>query len=477
MSAIVGRKRELAQLRSLLESDRSEFVAVYGRRRVGKTFLIREAFDYKFTFQHTGILDAPKSEQISEFMRSLYKVYPEKCKHPRTWFDAFHLLEDYLESLGEGKKLLFIDEMPWMDTPRSNFIKALDHFWNGWATMRKDIVLIICGSATSWIIDNVINNYGGLHNRLTGQIYLRPFNLNECEEFCKNANLEYTRRQILEAYMAVGGVPFYWTCLKRGQSIAQNFDRMFFSAKGELTSEFVALYRSLFRNPTPHLKIITALAKKKIGLTREEVLKATELADNSTFIDAIKELIQCDFIRKYTCFGKSSKDALYQLTDNYTLFYFKFVKENTAEDTNFWSANYNTSVHNTWSGLSFEMVCLQHIEQIKRALGISGVICHAYSWTHKATNPDDSGAQIDLLIDRNDDVINLCEMKYSIAPYTIDDREMALLQNRKSTFLRETATRKSILLTMITTYGLTPGGNSYDISSSITMDDLFAPSL
>lgn len=351
--------------------------------------------------------------------------------------------------------------MPWMDTPLSSFIKALDHFWNGWATMRKDIVLIICGSATSWIIDNVINNYGGLHNRLTGQIYLRPFNLNECEEFCKNVNLEYTHRQILEAYMAVGGVPFYWTFLKRGQSIAQNFDRMFFSDKVELTSEFDALYKSLFRNPTPHLKIITALAKKKTGLTREEVLKATGLADNSTFIDSIKELIQCDFIRKYTCFGKSSKDALYQLIDNYTLFYFKFIKENTAEDTKFWSANYSTSVHNTWAGLSFEMVCLQHIEQIKRALGISGVVSHAYSWTHKASNPDDRGAQIDLLIDRNDDVINLCEMKYSIASYTIMIIMPATCRGVIFSFKKSLAQRIAI-------------GNSIVISMELTPAPIFA---
>lgn len=470
---LIGRNKEVAELISLLEGDRSEFVAVYGRRRVGKTFLIREAFNYKFAFQHTGILDASLSEQLSEFRESLYSAGMKKCAKPRSWHEAFHLLERLLESNTSEKKIVFIDELPWMDTPRSNFIRALDHFWNGWATMRKDIILIVCGSATSWIIDKVIKNYGGLHNRVTRQIYLKPFTLGECEKYCKSEKLGYTRRQILEAYMIMGGVPYYWSFLQRGQSLAQNIDRIFFSDSGELRYEFKALYASLFRSPESHLAVITALAKKKSGMLRNEILADTGLTDNESFSRVMEEIQQCGFIRKYNCLGKKSKDATYQLIDNFTLFHFNFMMENTNMNNHFWSSQQNSPLHNTWAGLAFERVCLQHVEQIKRALGFSAVISSEYSWTYKSKDSEDKGAQTDLLIDRNDQVINLCEMKCTNDVYTIDAEEDARLRRRISTFTRESKTKKSVFLTMITTYGLSKGGYTNDVPCQLTMDDLF----
>lgn len=470
---LIGRNKEVAELISLLKGDRSEFVAVYGRRRVGKTFLIREAFNYKFAFQHTGILDASLSEQLSEFRESLYSAGMKKCAKPRSWHEAFHLLERFLESNTSEKKIVFIDELPWMDTPRSNFIRALDHFWNGWATMRKDIILIVCGSATSWIIDKVIKNYGGLHNRVTRQIYLKPFTLGECEKYCKSEKLGYTRRQILEAYMIMGGIPYYWSFLQRGQSLAQNIDRIFFSDSGELRYEFKALYASLFRSPESHLAVITALAKKKTGMLRNEILADTGLSDNESFSRVMKELEQCGFIRKYYCLGKKSKDATYQLIDNFTLFHFNFMMENTNLNNHFWSSQQNSPLHNTWAGLAFERVCLQHVEQIKRALGFSAVISSEYSWTYKSKDSEDKGVQIDLLIDRNDRIINLCEMKCSNDVYTIDAEEDARLRRRIGTFIRERKTKKSVFLTMITTYGLSKGGYTNDVPCQLTMDDLF----
>lgn len=470
---LIGRNKEVAELISLLEGDRSEFVAVYGRRRVGKTFLICEAFNYKFAFQHTGILDASLSEQLSEFRESLYSAGMKKCAKPRSWHEAFHLLERLLESNTSEKKIVFIDELPWMDTPRSNFIRALDHFWNGWATMRKDIILIVCGSATSWIIDKVIKNYGGLHNRVTRQIYLKPFTLGECEKYCTSEKLGYTRRQILEAYMIMGGVPYYWSFLQRGQSLAQNIDRIFFSDSGELRYEFKALYASLFRSPESHLAIITALAKKKSGMLRNEILADTGLTDNESFSRVMEELQQCGFIRKYNCLGKKSKDATYQLIDNFTLFHFNFIMENKNLNNHFWSSQQNSPLHNTWAGLAFERVCLQHVEQIKRALGFSAVISSEYSWTYKSKDSEDKGVQTDLLIDRNDQVINLCEMKCTNDVYTIDAEEDARLRRRISTFTRESKTKKSVFLTMITTYGLSKGGYTNDVPCQLTMDDLF----
>lgn len=470
---LIGRDKEKNELLGLLESDQSEFVAVYGRRRVGKTFLIRETFQYRFDFQHTGILDAPMGEQIAEFCKSLQTAGLRKFEMPKNWHEAFHLLENLLSKSKAAKKVVFIDELPWMDTPNSNFVRALDHFWNGWATARKDIVLIVCGSATSWVINKVIMNYGGLHNRLTRQIFLRPFTLGECEQYVTARNLGYTRKQILEAYMAIGGIPFYWSFLKKGKSLAQNFDRMFFSENGEMTREFEALYASLFRHPEPHIAVIQALSKKKSGMLREEILLETKLSDNTVFIKALKELEQCGFIRKYSCFGKKTKDAVYQLMDNYTLFYFKFVQENQNGDTHFWTSNLNATVHNAWAGLAFERVCLQHLPQIKLALGFSAVISSAHSWIYKPKEKGETGAQIDLLIDRNDQTINLCEMKYAGDAYVIDEEEDQRLRHRQATFVCESGTKKTVLTTMITTYGLSKGGYSDEIHSQVVMSDLF----
>lgn len=470
---LIGRQAEKKVLREMLESGQSEFVAVYGRRRVGKTYLIRETFGYSFAFQHTGILDAPMKEQLSEFRESLYSSGMKRCAMPRTWSDAFRLLQRWLASLPEGKKVVFIDELPWMDTPRSNFIRALDHFWNGWATTRKDIVLIVCGSATSWIIDNIVLNYGGLHNRLTRQIHLQPFNLCECEMYCKERKLGFTKKQILEGYMAMGGIPYYWSFMERGLSLAQNIDKLFFAENGDLVHEYDALYASLFRNPSCHIAIVNSLAKKKVGMTREELLAATGISEGEQFAKTLRELEQCSFIRKYTFIGKKKKDAIFQLMDNYTLFYFKFIQQNNYGDQYFWTSMLQTPTHDAWAGLAFERVCLQHLEQIKTALGFSAVISTAHSWTSKSDNTDAKGVQIDLLIDRNDGVINLCEMKYAKEEYVIDKEEDERLRKRLSTFIKESGTKKAVHITMITTYGLKKGGYADDIQNEVTMDDLY----
>lgn len=463
---LIGREKEKAVLLKTLESEQSEFIAVYGRRRVGKTFLIRETFNYEFAFQHTGILDAPMKEQLSEFRQSLYRHGMPHTAMPKTWNDAFHLLERWLESLPEGKKVVFIDELPWMDTVRSNFIRALDHFWNNWATMRKDIILVVCGSATSWIIDHIVMNYGGLHNRLTKKIHLRPFTLRECELYCESQHLGYKRHLIMEAYMALGGIPYYWSFLQKGLSVAQNLDRIFFDEDGELVREYDALFASLFKNPDVHIRIIQSLSTKKAGMIRNELLERTGASDNEQFAKALKELEQCGFIRKYTYFGKKSKDSMYQLMDNYTLFYFQFVRRNENGDRHFWTSMYNSPLHNTWAGIAFERVCLQHLEQIKRGLGFEAVICTAHSWSTP-------GAQIDLIIDRNDDVINVCEMKYSKGAYALDAAELANMQHRVDAFQQETQTKKSIHLTLITAAGVTASSDTHSIQSMLTMDALF----
>ena len=470
---IIGRKEEQQILHSAVQSENSEFIAVYGRRRVGKTYLIRETFGYKFTFQHTGLAKGNTKEQLFSFAISLRDAGYDDCPIPQSWLEAFSLLSTYLKNSTDEKKIVFLDELPWMDTPRSNFISAFEHFWNGWASARKDIVLIICGSATSWIINKVINDHGGLHNRVTKQIALQPFTLKECEMFAQSKGLEMSRYQLAECYMVFGGIPYYWSLLEKGLSLAQNIDKIIFAKNGKLSNEFDQLYASLFKSPEQYIDIVTALGKKKAGMTREEIIVAIDKYSNGALSKVLDELEYCGFIRKYNGFDKKSKQAIYQLIDNYTLFYFKFIQQNENNDEHFWSASIDSAMHRAWSGLAFERLCMAHTQQIKAALGIAGVLSNVYSWRKEADEMSD-GAQIDLLIDRKDQVINLCEMKYSLSEYAIDAEYEHKLRNKKSVFIDATNTKKAVHLTMVTTFGIKVNAHSGIVQNEITLEDLFS---
>ena len=472
---LIGRKVELKALKGYIDSDKSEFVAVYGRRRVGKTYLIRMMAEDKFSFFMTGVHKASKSEQLTNFAVALQKCSgSEKLSIPKNWILAFYELSRYLESLPEGKKVVFIDELPWMDTPKSGFIAALENFWNSWAVMRNDVKLIVCGSATSWMINNLIRNRGGLHNRLTHQLILEPFSLRECEEYFKAYGFSYTRKQVAECYMVMGGIPYYLSMMDKSKSLAQNVDELFFSAHAPLREEFNDLYRALFKNASPHIEVVTALSTKGKGLTRQEILDATGLTDNGAFSIVLDELEHCGFIRSYEPVGRmmstdskrQKRDTIYQLVDFYTLFYFNFIRSNRYQDEHFWTSSLNSPIHHVWSGLSFEMLCLSHLKQIKQALGISGVQTLACSW--RGTN-----AQIDLLIDRKDETINLCEMKFSIGEFEITKEYEEKLLNKIESFSKETGLKKSLLLTLITTYGVKRNMHSGIVQSEIILDDLF----
>ncbi len=469
---IIGRKEEQKILLSAAQSEYSELIAVYGRRRVGKTYLIRETFGYKFTFQHTGLANARTKDQLFSFAISLRDAGYDDCPTPQSWLEAFSLLSHFLKNSTDEKKIIFLDELPWMDTSRSNFFSAFEHFWNGWASARKDIVLIICGSATSWIINKVINDHGGLHNRVTQRIALQPFTLKECEMFAQSKGLEMNRYQIAECYMVLGGIPFYWNLLERGLSLAQNIDRLFFARNGKLVNEFDLLYASLFKSPEQYIDVVTVLGRKKAGMTREDIITAIGKPSNGALSKVLDELEYCGLIRKYSGYGKKTKQAIYQLVDNYTLFYFKFIRQNKNNDEHFWSASIDSAMHRAWSGLAFERLCMAHIQQIKAGLGISGVLSNVYSW-RKEADENGEGVQIDLLIDRNDQVVNICEMKYSLSEFSIDAEYERNLRNKKSAFIEATNTRKAVHITMVTTYGIRQNSHSWIVQNEITLEDLF----
>ncbi|MDY4832356.1 MAG: ATP-binding protein [Treponema sp.] len=447
MDKIIGRKAEVKQVLECFESDKSELVSVYGRRRVGKTFLIKECFDEEFDFWFTGIYKATRVQHLTQFQNVLNEKSGTKIKKLQDWFQAFEVLKNYLLSLNKDKVVVFLDEIPWMDTPKSNFLAAFSYFWNMWPSNKTLLKLYVCGSATTWMINKFVGDKGGLYGRTSCSIYLAPFNLGETEEFLKKVKqIEMNRHQILELYMILGGIPYYLDMLRKDLPLTKNIDNLFFKENTNLKTEYEFLFRSLFKDSKNYRKVVEALSEKKKGLSREEIKEATHIKEGGTLTEILSNLAQCDFIREYNAIGKEKRDSLFQLTDLFTLFYLNFVQKGSCQDENFWS-NFAFPGHkNSWAGYSFEQVCFHHIKQIKSKLSILGVLSSIYSWSCKGFVDKDgakwSGGQIDMLIDRNDEVINICEIKYSSDEYAITDAYEETLRKRASLFKKVTKTKK-----------------------------------
>ena len=478
---MIGRKEEKRMLQSLIKEEESQFVAVYGRRRIGKTYLVRESFHYDFTFQHTGISNASiqnksrKQAQLDKFRESLAEAGVEFSEPLNSWDEAFSGLKEVIRRSTEKKKVIFIDELSWMDTKDSGLVTALESFWNGWVTARKekDVVLIVCASATYWVIDNIVNARGGLHDRLTGQIHLKQFTLHECEEYMATRGIIFSRHQIIQCYMIFGGVPYYWSLLKKGKSLPQNIDELFFAEDAPLRKEYTNLYRALFKKPDQYIKIIEALSAENKGISRADICKKTGIASSGELSKKLRELEDCGFIRRYIPDGYKERNAIFQLIDNYTLFYLRFLKKNTY-DEHYWQVHNNSPKINAWSGVAFERVCLEHIPQIKAALGIAGVHAKVNAWQCEADKGKGlQGSQIDLLIVRDDQITNVCETKYSKADYHVNaefDRDM---KRKISDYLIDSRTKHAIHATLITNYGVVENEYTGELQSIITGEELF----
>lgn len=475
---IIGREKELEELQRCCDSNRSELVIVFGRRRVGKTYLVDQFFSGRYDFTFVGGHNLPQRTQLRNFAKSLKKAANEKTMRKFTdWFDAFDALEEYLDALDpERKKVVFVDEMPWIDTQRSNFVMAFENFWNGWAARRKDIVFIASGSASSWMVDKLVENPGGLHARITCQIYLRPFTLYETELYLKSKGCAWDRYQILQCYMFFGGIPFYLSLLDTQMSLMQNVDALCFNKGGALRLEFDELYTALFSKADNYIAIVKLLANHRNGLTKTEISKETHL-DGDQLKKVLNNLERCDFIMRFRFYGKKTQDTIYKLTDFYTLFYYKYIEPNTpVYDEQWWSHHYNSLSVTSWQGLTFELVCLLHINQIRQALGINGVATAVSAWFDKGDKTTESrGSQIDLIIERADRIIHLCEMKFSTAPYHITNDYAEYIRNRMGMFRQKTKSTKSLVNTFVTTYGVANANETSIVNSQVTMDDLFKP--
>ena len=470
---VIGRKREKDNLMQCIMSKRPEFVAVYGRRRVGKTYLIREYFNRQFSFYATGLSDEKMKGQLKAFNAGLNEYGFADKSLPEDWFEAFARLRKLLENEKvyrepiNNKRVVFLDELPWMDTARSDFKSALDFFWNSWASSQEDLVLIACGSATSWIINNLLTQKKGFHNRVTRQIHLAPFTLSECEKLFDLNDIVMTRKQMIESYMFFGGIPYYLNLMDHRLSLVQNVNELCFKEYGALHNEYYNLFHSLFDKPEKHLAILEALAKNKHGLTRTELSKVKKIGGGSVLTKDLRELVECGFIRKFSSISKGESESLYQITDPFTLFSIMFL-ENKRFDS--WNEYINSPGYNSWRGNSFEIVCIHHIDQIKASLGINGIETKEFAW--KICRPE-KGAQIDLVISRKDGVINLCEMKYTNEEYSLDAEEYEKIQNRIAQFQKETGAKEAIHVTMICWRGYRQNKYSGIIQNVIVGDDLF----
>lgn len=474
---IIGREKERAELDRCMKSVRSEFVIVYGRRRVGKTFLVDNFFGGTFDFSFVGGHGQTKGKQLRAFGKAL-KKYGQMAAQPALsdWTEAFDALEEYLETLPAGrKKVIFIDEMPWIDTPRSEFVEALEGFWNGWGARRDDIVFIASGSASSWMMDKLVENPGGLHARITCNIYVRPFTLKETKEYLLSLGMVVDDYQTIQLYMVLGGIPFYLSLLNPEESIVANIDRLFFRRNGELRTEFDELYNAIFSRSEKYLEVVDLLNKNKEGLTYCQIKDAIKL-DGKRLSTVIKNLERCDFIVSYVQFGNKAKGTIYRLADFYTLFYYKFVGQKDTKDEQWWTNNYDSRSVQSWQGVAFELVCLTHLPQIRNALGISGISTSASTWRYVGAkdSTDDRGAQIDLVIDRGDHTINLCEVKFSVGPYTISEEYEQHVRRRIELFRQKTRTTKALVPTFITTFGVANGKHRSVVAKEVTAKDLFS---
>ncbi len=474
MSKLIGRDKEFAELERCMSSDRSELVIIHGRRRIGKTYLIEEFFGQKFDFKYVGAHGMTTRRQLNNFRNVLNAQSAMNFPHFSNWDEAFQALEEYLSSLSsDRKRIVFIDEMPWMDSSKSIFVSALENFWNGWAMSQRNIMFVATGSATSWMKDKIVGNRGGLHARVTCNIHLSPFTLNETERYLFSRGIEWDRYQMTQAYMALGGVPFYYSLLDPTLSVSQNIDRLFFNEGALLRMEFDELYSALFDNAELYISIVKLLSEHKSGLTNKDIFQLLN-SKTSNITKAIRNLERSDMIEKWLQYGNKRRGAVYRLTDFFSLFYFKFLYKNISHDDEWWSNHLESGEIYDWMGNSFELVCMRHHRQIKSALGIRGMATSLSTWQVKADNETGNpGGQIDMIIERADRIIHLCEMKFCTDTYRIRPEYERKLRDRSGLFKEITGTKKTLVHTFITTFGVAGGKNRSIVHSEVTMNDLF----
>lgn len=477
---IIGRSTEIKLLNKIYQDHQPVFLAIYGRRRVGKTFLIDEFFRGKgLFFSITGVKNAPVATQLKNFSFEYAEIFlkGKLITPPKNWMDALRQLWDQIKK-GNERIILFFDELPWLASRKSGFLEALDYFWNKYFSKKNNLIVIICGSAASWMIKKVVSDKGGLHGRLTHQIRLHPFNLLETREFFESKGIYFEPRQIVDFYMAIGGIPKYLNYVEKGLSPIQNIQKICFAREGPLVTEFNKLYGSLFEGYQRHVRLVKELSQAPYGLGYRELLKRAGFQSGGTASSLLEELIESDFIIRVPIFGKGVKDSIYQLMDEYSLFYLCWINRAPLSSLkgvsdNYWIKKHQTPSFKSWSGFAFERLCMKHLHKILGTLGILGVNTSESSWLYQSNQVKDPGCQIDLVIDRDDHCINLCEIKFHNHEIALTRLQANILEKKKRIFQEKTGTKKTLFTTLITTYGLKENAYASYVDQVVTLKDLF----
>ncbi|WCO02971.1 AAA family ATPase [Psychroserpens ponticola] len=471
---IIGRKEEQQVMKSYQNDKNAHLLAVIGRRRVGKTFLIRQVYKNNKVFEMTGLKNASTKKQLLNFTFQMSKYFNQGdiYSKPESWLEAFNMLTKELENhKGRVKPVVFFDELPWIVSRKSDFMEALGHWWNNWASQQK-IIVVVCGSAASWMLKHLVNAKGGLHNRITKLITLMPFTLNETKAFLEEKSVRFTDYQTIQMYLSIGGIPHYLNHISKGKSVPQNIQDLCFAKDGILKSEFDNLYPALFDNAKRHIEIIKALASKASGLNRQEILKRTKMSEGGWFSNILNELETSGFISTFEPLENKKKDMIYRLTDEYSLFYLTFM-EGQSKSTN-WSRISESQAYKIWCGYAFENLCIKHVDKIKSALQISGVQSSVNSYLHRSDSNFAQGFQIDMLIDRKDDIINICEMKFYSSEFIINKGYAQNIRTKKEGLKAVTKTKKMVHLTFITSYGVVENVHKLElIDNDYTISILF----
>jgi uncharacterized protein len=452
-------------------STQSSLIAIIGRRRIGKTYLVRRALENKIDFEMTGSQNGTLDEQLQNFHIALRDSSKSNTERPipRNWIEALDQLKKFLVAKkGKRKKVIFFDEFPWINSPRSGFVEKFAHFWNSWAS-ENNVMIILCGSAATWMIKHVVNGKGGLHNRISHTIYLKQFQLQETREMLVGMGIKATESQLAELYMIFGGVPYYLSLFLRGKSIPQNIDALLYKENGKLVKEFENLLPSLFDNAANHLDVLQAMASKWKGLTRSELASSYKKTDGGGLTQVLADLEYSGFITSYQPFGKIKKETLFRISDSYILFYLKFLKRNRQES---FLDIAKTANYRIWCGYAFENLCLQHIGKIKETLGLGKIISFSSSYLSKGNKYED-GYQFDLIIERADSVINVCEMKYYNGRFVIDKKMYQKVKDNLAKFQTVVGNKVVLHYTMVTTNGCIQNEYFHDlVDEEVTLSDL-----
>jgi len=489
---IIARKKEKKVLADILWSKSAELLAIYGRRRVGKTFLVRnffESLDNVIYFEMAGQKQesgeyAPLKYQLGNFKYQFERTFSKEIQVPQSWQEAFNILKKEVDRFDDAnvKLILFFDELPWLCSPKSGFFEALDQAWNTSFERQHNVKVIVCGSAASWMLKKIVHAKAGFSRRITHKIQLPPFSLKETKEYLTFKGFDLSLMSIAEIYMIFGGIPYYLNFMNPHKSIYQNIEDECFDISGRLVDEYHLVFDSLFNHSNNHKKIVEFIASRQKGVLLKELTKQFSSLKGGSLSRIIDNLVGSSFIKKTAPLYNEKKGTTYRIIDEYILFYLKWIKsapQSIIESPNtlYFQSIAQKNAYSSWKGFAFERLCLKHEYQIRKALGIHKILTMP-SMVYFYDEQGKRSSQIDLLFERADRVITICEMKYSETEYSLKKSDIKSMMHKKKDLRRYLSAKKKgqkdIHICYITSNGVKHNQNFYELQPSVLhLNDLF----